>query len=59
MVAALAGGVLRLGGPLPLAGCTGVVVPVERPVPATGYVPHAHARAGLPRIAVARENHSV
>ncbi len=33
---------------------TGVVVPVEPLVPATVYVPHDHARAGLPRIGVAR-----
>ncbi len=42
-----------------VAGRTGMVAPVERLAPATGYVPHAPARAGLPRIAVARENHSV
>ncbi len=42
-----------------VAGRTGVVAPVERLVPATGYMPHAHARTGLPRIAVARENRSV
>jgi hypothetical protein len=42
-----------------VAGRTGMVAPVERLAPATGYVPHAPARAGLPRIAVARETHSV
>ncbi|KRL85864.1 hypothetical protein FC50_GL001259 [Lacticaseibacillus pantheris DSM 15945 = JCM 12539 = NBRC 106106] len=36
LLVVLAGGILRLGGPLLVAGRTSVMAPVERLVPATG-----------------------